>query len=649
MAFKIALLLAVFAMLSCEKVYNPTYNGEKEPNNDVFNANEILMEGATYSGTIDHPYKLNGKMEGDIDVFELRAFPTKIYTLEFETAAGSFMPYAEITDEYGLSKFAFYKPGSKNIMEIFNPNGGGLYIAVGDAMNIHPENNKLYGGPDYRYYLRVTSRELCSEEIKETLFADNELSTDMLSPKGAIKYFRLPQLDGYYSIQVDSANKDKNKKMIIVDCFVKGVVTGNDDLDALSELYDPYIYKKFGGIHDFVTVVDDWLVDFNQSYTDGFTVKLTAQEHGKELEPNNSFEFANYIEGTSAEGFLDSEEKIIEGETQADKDFFRLDEVGGKVMNFMVQILDDGEVTAETHGYAYNVVGTSIIPLKKNTVGQAKGETLHFNALMPFTGTAYFTLQGAGINYKIDYSSSYPFEDIYDSGEKEYFSDKCQTVFINYHLPEINTPFTGKVRLSVRSDTSKAGLYIYRDNNRPFIYLDPVEKNYFYLLKYFSMGKPVLGAFLETCDPKNKNSIIIGIDEMPLALESVDFDKGGNHEIIPGTTYLGYFNSKKHFLENNFYFIPEKDGTIFISTAPYPDNGSPNIDTVLTVSDELGNELEKNDDMIESLSFNKYSFLRLDVVKGLKYMVKIKPFMDEDSNVDAMNIVGNYILDINLD
>jgi len=56
----------------------------------------------------------------------------------------------------------------------------------------------------------------------------------------------------------------------------------------------------------------------------------------------------------------------------------------------------------------------------------------------------------------------------------------------------------------------------------------------------------------------------------------------------------------------------------------------------------------ENDEMIEFLKFNRYSRLTWDVKKGEKYTVKVRPYMTESSNVEAMNITGNYILDIRI-
>jgi hypothetical protein len=61
-----------------------------------------------------------------------------------------------------------------------------------------------------------------------------------------------------------------------------------------------------------------------------------------------------------------------------------------------------------------------------------------------------------------------------------------------------------------------------------------------------------------------------------------------------------------------------------------------------------GAQVASSDDMIESVDFNKYSFISYKVKKGEKYTIKIAPFMSESSNVLAMNIKGSYILDLYL-
>jgi hypothetical protein len=72
-----------------------------------------------------------------------------------------------------------------------------------------------------------------------------------------------------------------------------------------------------------------------------------------------------------------------------------------------------------------------------------------------------------------------------------------------------------------------------------------------------------------------------------------------------------------------------------------------NIDTVIYLfkGDYL---VDENDEMIDFMKFNRYSRLTWDVKKGEKYTVKVRPYMTESSNIEAMNVIGNYILDIRI-
>jgi hypothetical protein len=192
-------------------------------------------------------------------------------------------------------------------------------------------------------------------------------------------------------------------------------------------------------------------------------------------------------------------------------------------------------------------------------------------------------------------------------------------------------------------------LQVFDERRLPMLYLDGVGgANGFYLTRLSDQPTVLLGVAPEGCDAATGAMISLSVEEAPFITEEPDFTQP---ELvvpaIPGTTYIGWFDTDILLVENKWSFTPERDGTLFLMTTPMSERNKTGIDTVLRLYEEgAAAPVAMNDDMIESLPFNNYSFVRVAVTQDTVYTISVKPFMDDSSNIPAMNIHANYGLDI---
>ena len=634
------IIFLIFLIFSCGEMVHDDSSLEKEiePNGDEYNATPMTL-GKIYTGKIS-----SKTTQSDRDIFSFYGIAGTIYTVEFETDNSDFEPFISVTSTLDNIKHAIFNSGEKDKFEFFFPFDTKGYVVVGDYRNLE-EGVDPFGSDNYKYWVRVTSRHICDEEIESKLTESNKLSYNFDDMKGTIKTSKIQELDGYYGIKVNSENPKKDKKLILFDCIIREVHAGNDDIDIDSEDLDPYIYEKFSEYRDLAVVIDKWLVNFTFENSDIFTVDMIKQEDGKEFEPNNTFQYATHILGDSITGYLEKEDMNIQGMLQPDLDYFQKKFPGGYVVNLDTEFVSDGSFTSRLWGYSFGTTGYSIIPLKANAISGKAGERHIINTYMPFTGTLYYELQGRDTSYSFDISTSPVEETLPASGSVEVLTDKCQTHFFNYEFPQD----AEKVKISAKIDGEEIdpGIYIFGSNSLPFIYLEPEENNYFYMLDRVLSGSIVIGLFSNECSPDDEKTITVTTEEIPLTIEETDFVKYTQVAVEEGKSYLGYFETDIELIKNTFIYKAEQDGTLYLSTSEYPDNESHPVDTVLSVfrEDYL---IDSNDDMIEMLQYNPYSFVRINVTEGKEYRIEVMPFMSESSHTPSMNIKANYILDINL-
>lgn len=109
--FKFIFLLSIFAFTGCSQakvVENVDFISETEPNNELFQANEI-EEGVVYKGLISKPVKDNA----DKDVFKTWKPAGTLIAIEFESDESDFSPYIGHTDNLSHAQFiTFNSPES---------------------------------------------------------------------------------------------------------------------------------------------------------------------------------------------------------------------------------------------------------------------------------------------------------------------------------------------------------------------------------------------------------------------------------------------------------------------------------------------------------------------------------------------------------
>ncbi len=634
----VSLLISMIFMVSCEDPLGFPIPREKEPNDTKNTSNGPLSEGKIYRGRIEH-----GE-EADTDIFHIPAQSGKVYIIELETDSERCDPYLIAGDTYSSLKYAVFPAGEKGVIETFQLIDDYLYIHIGDAEYLNEENETC---GDFSYWFRITSRDLC--ESCETPVNPGEKLHSGFDTKnsGNLLSFQMEEITGaFFGISVNSENETSkhDKKMFILNCDSGKILAGNDDLDYESEKFDPYIYRYMEKPGNNCLVVDRWYANHTKKISDPFSIEITEQPVGRELEPNDLLSFANAVPGDEITGYAEKGFKQIKGVPQFDRDMFRQELTAGKVFGVTLEFLSDGELYTELYSRSRSFIGGTVVPMKFNYFKGKKGDIYFFNGFVNFTGTTFFSVQGEDVKYRL-IPESYPvtYEET-DFGKKTFYAPRCETVFVKYDLPDSGQA----VRVMAESENQEGnpGIYFYDSEYKPFLILDPHEANTAVLFESYAHETYYIGIFHEECIPGEENSITLNFDENDKELSDPEFSNNEDvFEVQGNSRYKGYFNTDMNLYENRFLFKASEDGYLVLQTAAVSVDDY-KIDTVLTVTDEEEGVSFSNDDMVESFTWNPYSYLRIPVIKNRSYSILVTPFMDSSSHVESMNIDMEYILDI---
>lgn len=642
----LTILLAVL-LIGCaagkETVWPTPEHPEEEPNNDPPSAT-IIEESVTYEGVInDDP-----PATSDTDHYRLLGHAGFIYRVEFETLDPDFLPLIEVSDNGGPLK-DFRPPGNaRSVVEFFEPTEGNLILRVSDDMT---RRNTPQAWEDFRYWIRVTKRWACEYPATGALTAGKPLAFDMEKPAAFPRIFTTGAGEGYYGVAIDSERLDRDKKLVAMDCTTGEVIGGSDDRDTESGLTDPYWYERFGAPRDMRLIVERWSDATGDRAPDKkgdpATLTLTRHDPSRELEPNDIVEYANVCDPAGTAGELDAQQKVIAAVLQDDRDWFKHETTRGAVARFSLTADVAGDVQVSLGSSSTDMGGYTLLAIRSLAVSFDAGGTAETTAFLPFTGTLYLGMQGSGIPYEFTYDEHEAVAPLDGVGEWPLELPQCRGAYRVWLFP----PFVNAVRLSLRSASNDVAWRIYNGRRYPLLELGAASagaENVWYLTRLSDETDILLAVEPSRCDTDGTADATLAVEEAPFTTEEPDFTRpAALVDAVPGTTYIGWFDTDVPIIENRWTFTPESDGTIFLITTPVTERGGAAVDTVIRLYEEDNDTpIAQNDDLIEGISFSPYSFLRYPLKGGTTYTISVKPFMDDSSNIAAMNIHANYGLDV---
>ena len=629
-------LLFLTFFFGCEHtkyIDSAEYIYETEPND--FPAFEIT-EGNIYAAEIAKPQK----DAADTDIFKIWLPSGTLITFEFESREENFEPYIAHTDNLGNYTFAVFKVPGKRQATFVTTADGWQYFEIGDKRNTGSE--KKVGG--FKYYFRVITSHICDVDNYEKIelnstvkrvFSQSGKHVDILEP--------VFEKSAVYQINVDTKNMLSDKFSFVMNCGSREIVAGNDDEDYYSNKIDPLIYSRLEGNLRHLLVTGRMLLDLDETEEEIFNVSFIQQPESEELEPNDTFNYANVTDSSNISGYLDTEKKNILGEESDDEDWFRFKVEKGDILSVKITPENPNPFIAEIWGSSYNITGSGLIALRASMLSGT--ETHNINMLSPFNGDIYLDLLGRDVPYSLEISRENEIETFDSSaGDLEIELPDCGWKFFKWIADKEKN--LAEITLSVPGNL--AGLYIFDSDLMPFAMPDPAETVRFFSRKYEKTENLIFGLYINECEQNSGQKLHLSIEESVSVPEKWTHGTGKTPvKITTDTAYFGYFDTGSDFYENFFEFTAERDGTVYISTSPDRESTVFDIDTVMTLLHD-GTETVTSDDMISTLHFNKYSFITHEVKAGETYTIKITPFMSESSNISAMNINGYYILDLYL-
>lgn len=617
---------------------------EVEPNNDYGHANDGVIPGVVYRGTI-----AKNRLP-DEDFFAIEVEAGELYTIRIETDSHSPMvPMVLISSTY--FSYHWIVSSSKTTFSIPVLEDGKLFLRISELANTQTqpegEDPKVYGGSAYSYWFTISRDSFCDKS--HAPITTNESLSFSLSP-GNMEYFSFAPRTGWHGIESWCGEESESDTWLaLFNCTSKLVIAGNDDRDQVSGLLNPWIYREFYNEKNMILITSPIKQDLRNDNPQKCTVRTVAQNVYEELEPNDIFEFANQIEKGTISGYLDEEKHIVDGFPQFDPDYFRFDTTQKHVVTVDINTDQHSEILTELWHFSYNYTSGYYIPLKFNSLEGEGNQSYRLKTFSPFSrGINYLRLHGKNNPYDITIDIN-PIT-IKRSGEiNETFSaDLCSGIVMEWTAPL--TPYAAHISVESSHDTL-AELHIFADDGSPYTRLAqneiPPDITLFQPLEpgrlwYFM-------AFPETCDSPEEQTLTISLalsDPQPI---TIPFTQENNEtDAVVNQTYRGFIDSNSYLVENLYNIIIPEDGVLTMVTAPDFMEEAENINTVLRIFDEDGEEIEENDNAIYNLWYNRYSQIILEVKKDEKYTVSVKPFMDDSSHIPSLNISTHYILDMKL-
>ena len=611
------------------------YVRETEPNESTFDAMEI-EEGTAYAGEIAKPQYDTA----DTDLYKIWLPSGTLVTFEFESNSEKFEPYIGHTDNLGNYTFAVFSPLGKQHPTFVATADGWQYFEIGDKRNTG--NEKKTGG--FKYWFRVVSSHICSADGYEKIKSDSTLKHSFKQNGGHIDILEIElHENGFYQFDIDSENLLSDKFSFVMNCGSREIMAGNDDEDYYSNKIDPLIYTRLEKNLRYLIVTGRILLDLDETETENFTISMKKQSDSEELEPNDTFNYANIIDSANISGYLDKEKKNILGEESDDEDWFRFEVEKGDILSFKITPENPNSFIAEIWAGSYNITGNGLIALRASMLGGT--ETHNINMISPFNGQIYLDLWGNDVPYSFEITKSSELE-TFDSneGELEIELPDCGWKFYKWHFDE-NADFA-EITLSIPENL--AGLYVFGSDYLPFAMPEAAETTRFFVRKYEMTENLIFGLYIGECEQNSGEKLKLSVTQTNSGPEK--WTRGTDKtplQIKANGAYQGFFDTDQEFYENLFEFTAGKDGTVYILTYPDRETTDFDIDTVMTLLHD-GTEIATSDDMIPTLHFNQYSFISAQVKKDEKYTIKINPFMSESSNISMMNLKGYYILDLYL-
>lgn len=630
---KLLILISLF-FLSCvrKELIDDHVINEVEPNSATYDANEI-EEGTIYRGEINALAEGDG---ADTDLFKIWKPAGTLIKLVFESESDDFNFYVGHSDIAGHGEFVISDAPGRFEAEFVTSVGGWQYFEVGDRRNTSAESDFLSG---FIYYFRASSTHLCGKELDVLSVDDVKTQSFDNSNSKSVLFKPVFEDNGHFQLDIDSSNLITDKAMFILDCDSGEPAAGNDDESFYDNLIDPLIYSTFTKDGNYLGVVTRLLSDLRTTGTEEFTLSLKQQSETQELEANNFYNYANRTSWSEVEG------KLEKSSDMPDPDWFKFDVFKGQILDINVSAGKGGSFDGKVWVGSYPVTGSTIIPLRFSSL--SSDETHHLNMLMPFTGSAYLLLEGDNLDYELNVSVDTEIEELLSfdgTVNKKLISDDCSWDFFKWKMPEKGSVF----EINALGKSSQVGFHVFTNALLPYAFVEPAENTRFYVHKYSRTEEVSLGLYYKNCDQNSDNSMVLRI--FPVDENFHKWDNGYSDEpvIYDGDgVYQGFIDTDNLFVENSFDIEVPRDGTLYLTTAPGGNLLEYNIDTVIYLYKGPYLVLE-NDEMIEFMKFNRYSRLTWDVKKGEKYTVKVRPYMTESSNIEAMNITGNYILDIRI-
>jgi len=628
------LILLVFLLVSCSRteLMDDYVTDEIEPNSATYEANEI-EEGQVYRGKIDKPEEDEG---ADTDLFKIWKPAGTLIKFVFESESDDFQFYVGHSDIAGHGEFVVADAPGKFEAEFITSVDGWQYFEIGDRRNTSEEENFLSG---FIYYFRFSSTHLCDREFDELRSGEKKTLTFDNSDSKSLLFSPVIEENGYFQLDIDSVNMLTDKAMFILNCDSGEPVAGNDDESYYDNLLDPLIYSTFTRDGNYLGVVTRLLSDLRNSGSEEFSLSLKKQSKNEELESNNFYNYANMT------GFEEVDGTLKKTSDLPDTDWFRFNTFKGQIINVDVTAGEGESFDGQIWTGSYTVTGSTIIPLRFSRLSSEN--THHLNMLMPFSGSVYLMLEGDDLQYDFSVTKTDEIKNLLSFNGK--VSETLETTDCKWDFYKWNMPETGSVfEINALGKTSAAGFHVFSSDLLPYAFVEPSENTRFFVHRYSKTEELTLGLYYKSCDQNSDNSMVLHI--FPVEENFHKWENGYSEDpvIYDGDgIYQGFIDTDNYFIENSFDIEVPRDGTLYLTTAPGGNMLKYGIDTVISLYKGPYFVID-NDEMIDFLNFNRYSRLTWDVKKGEKYTVKVSPYMTESSNIEAMNVTGNYILDIRI-